>query len=118
MKFVPSGKVAMNEAFSGMAKDECLKLENWQFSRSPKDPEIQGVIAREEATFSSDVFDNVASEMPKNSWSLQTDVTGTVVTLKSHLWPGFYAYHRCNTSISGFVYMGDGIRNSDLPFMV
>ena len=70
LKFVPSGKVERNEAFSGLSKDECLKLENWQFSRSPKDPEIQGVIAREEATYSSEVFDCVANEMPKNSWSL------------------------------------------------
>ena len=46
------------------------------------------------------------------------DVTGTVATLKSQLWPGLYSYHRCNTSIYGYFYMGDGIRNGNLPFMV
>jgi hypothetical protein len=47
-----------------------LDLNNWQFSRDPQDPEIQGIIAREEATYSADVFDTVENEMPKKSWSL------------------------------------------------
>ena len=76
------------------------------------------MIARGEATYNVDCMDSVANELPKNSWSVQEDATGTVATLKSHLWPGLYAYHRCNTNIVGFVYMGDGITNLDLPFML
>ena len=70
MKFVPAGKCIQNEAFRGLSKSDCMNLENWQFSRDPKDEEIQGMIAREEATYCADVFDCVANEMPKKSWSL------------------------------------------------
>lgn len=118
MKFVPAGHTVLNEAFRGISKEESFKLENWKFTRKPRNPEIKGMIERGEAIYCSDSQDTVADDFPKNSWSLQTDATGTVTTLKSHLWPGFYAYHRCNTNIAGFFYMGDGIRNSNLPFMV
>jgi len=60
----------------------------------------------------------VGKDFPKNSWSIQMDVTGTVSTLKSQLWPGLFSYHRCNTPIYGYFYMGDGIRNANLPFMI
>ena len=93
-------------------------LDCWQFTRDPCDPEIKGLIDRDEAVFNDNCLDCVAKDFPKCSWSIQTDVTGTVATLKSQLWPGLYAYHRCNTSIHGYFYMGDGIRNGNLPFMV
>jgi len=86
--------------------------------RKAKDPEIESLIARGEAIYNSECLDNVSKDFPQNSWSIQEDVTGTVATLKSHLWPGFFSYHRCNTDITGFVYIGDGIRNNNLPFMV
>ena len=49
---------------------------------------------------------------------MQEDVTKSVVTVRSHIWPGFYAYHRCNTPSHGCVYIGDGLRNNDLAFML
>lgn len=86
--------------------------------RPPKDEEIKSLIARGEAVYNIDCLDSVAKDFPKKAWSIQSDTTGTVATLKSHLWPGLYSFHRCNTNIAGFVYMGDGIRNDNLPFMV
>uniref|UniRef100_A0A7S3IPB2 Radial spoke head protein 9 homolog n=1 Tax=Strombidium inclinatum TaxID=197538 RepID=A0A7S3IPB2_9SPIT len=117
-KFTPLEKIVENEAFNGLSKDQMLSVENWQFHRDPQDPEIQNLIARGEAVYNADCLDSVAKDFPKNSWSIQKDVTGTVATLKSHLWQGFYAYHRCNTDISGYIYMGNGIKNENLPFMV
>ena len=76
------------------------------------------MIARLEAVYSDDFLDPIAADKPNFSWSIIKDTTGTVATLRSQLWPGFYAYHRCNTSIYGSVYIGDGIKNIDLPFML
>ena len=118
LKYIPSGELIINEAFKGLSRDDSLKLENWHFSRKPTDPEICGRIQRGEQIFSTNCLETVANDCPKNAWSIQSDVTKTLATLKSHLWPGFMAYHRCNTDIVGFVYMGDGICNSNLPFMV
>ena len=121
LKYTPAQKFETNEAFCGLSKEDSFKFENWQFTRKAqgvKKSEIEDIFARGEAVYNSDCLETVAHELPKKSWSIQKDTTGTVATLKSHLWPGLYAYHRCNTNFSGCLYMGDGIRNDNLPFMV
>ena len=118
MKHTPLGKIIQNEGFRGLTKEMMCSLECWQFTRDPKDPEIKGLIERDEATFNEDCLDCVAKDFPKNSWNIQLDVTGTVATLKSQLWPGLFSYHRCNTDVYGYFYMGDGVRNANLPFMI
>ena len=34
------------------------------------------------------------------------------------LWPGYVGYHRANSPIQGGVYIGDGLKNLDLAFML
>lgn len=117
-KVVPSGALQRNEGFSGLSAADSLKLENWLFVREPQDKEVKGLYERDEAAFNANCLDSVCKDLPKDSWSIHQDATRTVATLKSHLWPGLYAYHRCNTQIFGFFYHGDGMKNADLPFMV
>lgn len=71
------------------------------FIRRPTDKEITGRIERGEAVYSDSAMETVASDSLHNSWSIQSDATGTVANLKSHRWPGYIAYHRCNTNIFG-----------------
>ena len=117
-KLVPAGKLEFNEGFKGLSAEDSMRLENWRFIREPKDPEVLGLYEREEATFSEQCLDQVNKDYPHKAWSIHSDVTSTVATLKSHLWPGLYSYHRCNTQSYGYIYIGDGISNADLPFMV
>jgi len=117
-KIVPNGNVMQNEAFRGLNRDDCFSLKNWQFMRVPQSDEIRGKRDRGEAVYDENCFDAVSHDTVQNSWSVQKDVTGTVATLRNNQWPGFMAYHRCNTDICGSVYLGDGICNHDLAFMV
>jgi hypothetical protein len=32
------------------------------------------------------------------------------------MWPGSYAFHKAGTKNFGSVYIGDGIKNTDVPF--
>lgn len=74
---------------------------------------------REEDLFISDFLDNSALDKPHSSWSIVKDpINPTVVTIRNRLWPGYFAYHRSNTSLFGGVYMGDGLKNVDLAFML
>ena len=118
LKYTPAQKLLVNEAFSGLTIEEAKKIENWQIMRKPTKKEIVDLHARGEAVYNMDGMDCVADDFPKKSWSIQVDATGTVTTLKSHLWPGLFSFHKCNTEMWGCVYMGDGIRNNNLPFMV
>jgi radial spoke head protein 9 len=120
-KVVPGpngGKLERNEGFAGLSPEDANTLSNWLFTRSPRDPEVKGLYEREEALFKEECLDNVSKDYPKMAWNIQKDATGTVATLKSQLWPGLYCYHRCNTQIFGLMYIGDGIKNINLPFMV
>lgn len=70
MKYTPAEKFEINEGFRGLSKAECCKMENWQFTRSPQDVEIQEMIARGEGVYNADCLDSVDKDFPKNSWSL------------------------------------------------
>ena len=56
--------------------------------------------------------------MPNDSWGVIYDASRTVATLRSQLWPGYFAYHRVRTPVHGAVYIGDGMPNINLPFML
>jgi radial spoke head protein 9 len=49
---------------------------------------------------------------------VQADESKTEVTIRSLVWPGYVSYHRANSRVFGGVYMGTGIQNYDLPFIV
>ena len=76
------------------------------------------MIQRDEAVYNSNFLDDISADFPKNSWSLVKDTTGSVANLRNNLWPGFYSFHRVNTPVFGSLYIGNGIRNNELPFMV
>lgn len=52
------------------------------------------------------------------SWSLQFECASKVCVLRSLLWLGLTFYHVPMTPQHGYVYMGDGTKNLDLPFML
>lgn len=118
IKMVPNGEIRINEAFRGLNKDDAFSLDNWLFTRAPQNSEIKGKAERGELTYDDNCADPVSSDSLKNSWSIQRDMTGTIATLRSNLWPGMYKWHRVNTNVFGSVYIGDGVRNENLSFMV
>ena len=63
-------------------------------------------------------MDPISKDNIKKSWSLQTDESGTEVTVRSLLWQGYVGYHRTNSSVFGGVYLGYGIRTQDLQFTI
>jgi radial spoke head protein 9 len=63
-------------------------------------------------------LDPLSQDAAKKGWSLQTDESKTEITLRSLVWPGYVGYHRTNSNIFGGVYMGNGIKSQDFPFLV
>lgn len=118
MKFTPLNQVKFNEAFRGQSRADAFQLSGWVHFRPVENKKQKDLIARQEAIFASDFLDDVSDDKPNFSWSIIKDTTGAVSTLRSQLWPGYYSFQRCNTPIYGSVYIGDGIRNIDLPFML
>ena len=74
--------------------------------------------SREDDIFSDNFLD--CAEVESNAhWTMQKDeINQTIVILRNRLWPGYTAYARANTAIYGGLYIGDGVCNCDLPFMI
>ena len=66
----------------------------------------------------NDFMDSIDSDKIKGSWSVQADESGSEVTIRSMVWPGYVGYHRANSCTFGGVYMGSGIKCHDLPFLL
>ena len=52
------------------------------------------------------------------SWSIQMERGNALVVLRSLLWPGLTFYHAPRTKNYGYIYVGTGEKNMDLPFML
>ena len=80
--------------------------------------EKQQATARCDDIFVSDFLDNAADVKRTGGWTVTKDVTQNVSVLRSRVWPGFISYHRANSQVFGNFYLGSGIRNTDLFFMI
>lgn len=118
LKYTPSHTVVQNEAFRGLSVDAAMDLSNWQHFRQVEVEENKDLIARHEAVYNENFLDALSTDMPHKCWSVLSDVTKSVAVVRNQLWPGYYGFHRCNTNVHGGVYIGDGLRNNDLPFML
>jgi radial spoke head protein 9 len=68
--------------------------------------------------FSTGFLDTLENDKPLGSWSVQIDSRGKNVSVRSLLWPGYFALHRLASNLFGGVYIGEGSKNIDLPFMI
>ena len=93
-------------------------LNNYMHLRPCIQEDKKELAEREEDIFCKDFLDGIKSDSPHGCWSILKDpVNPLVVTIRNSLWPGYAAYHRANSAHFGGIYMGDGIKNVDLPFM-
>jgi radial spoke head protein 9 len=118
VKLTPLHEVRKNEAFKGLTHDNAFLEESYLHFRSAQTKEKKELIQKDDAIFRQDFLESIAQDDIKGSWSVQPDTTRTQVIIKSLQWPGYYAYHRLKSKIFGGLYIGDGIKNVDLPFML
>ena len=58
------------------------------------------------------------SFLVQGTWCIQHQHSSMAVTVKSLSWMGFVFYHMPHTPYYGHVYVGNGLKNSDLIFML
>ncbi|XP_073667532.1 radial spoke head protein 9 homolog [Paramisgurnus dabryanus] len=114
----PSGKVQTNPSFGGLRPTEAAKLRNYLHFRKPVNLKTKSILEMAELNPAVDFLDPLSEDIPKGSWSLQSERGGTVCVLRSLLWQGLTFFHVPQTPQHGYIYMGDGLMNLDLPFML
>ncbi|KAL4630589.1 hypothetical protein GN956_G15902 [Arapaima gigas] len=113
----PSGRVQVNRCFEGLSESEAGKLSSYLHFSVPQQQKKKTILEIADLDPSIDFLDNLSEDMPKGSWSLQFE-RGSIVVLRSLLWLGLTFFHVPMTPQHGYVYMGDGLRNHYLPFML
>lgn len=118
VKMTPIHEVRRNEGFKGLRGPAAFSLESYVHFRPVLSKEKRDLIDRDDGIFNHQFLDSLASDTLKGAWTVQKDTTEGVAIIRNKLWPGYYAYHRANSAIYGSLYIGNGLRNNDLPFML
>ena len=117
-RMTPGNELVRSKTFEGLTMSSIKDLKNFGHFRKPEHQDKKDLINRGDSLYNFDFLDPVDKDIPKGSWSHFIDPSGSLSCLRSLLWPGFISYHRASSDIYGGVYIGDGVKNSDLPFMI
>ncbi|XP_048842378.1 LOW QUALITY PROTEIN: radial spoke head protein 9 homolog [Brienomyrus brachyistius] len=114
----PDGRVQTNRSFEGLSWSEAVKLSNYCHFTEPQAGKKNRILDMTRLDPSLDFLHSLTEDIPKGSWSLQLEKGSRVVVLRSLLWLGLSFFHVPMTPQHGYIYMGDGLKNMDLPFML
>jgi len=124
---VPKGSHSLNDDqkvvtapdFSGLSEIDALKLDNYVHLRPPTSLDKLRVMVRDDAEWKMTGFlDSLAQDQPKGAWAIRDEGYGANVHLRSLVWPGYAAFHVPRSKYYGGIYIGMGIKNHDLPFLL
>ncbi|XP_037009872.2 radial spoke head protein 9 homolog [Artibeus jamaicensis] len=114
----PFGPIHVNRTFEGLSVSEAKKLSSYFHFREPIDLKNKTLLEKADLDPSLDFMDSLENDIPKGSWSIQMERGNALVVLRSLLWPGLTFYHTPGTKNCGYIYVGTGEKNIDLPFML
>lgn len=117
-RMTPSHELVRNAAFEGLSREALRDISKYAHFRNVQLPEKREQLDRDDALFTYNFLDPIERDLPKGAWSLQIDHSGSLATVRSFLWPGYFAFHKANSNSFGGIYIGDGVKNTDLPFMI
>jgi len=75
-------------------------------------------LERDDAIFKPNFLDSALTDEPRGQWGIQKDSSENVAIIRNFLWPGYFSYHHGETKKFGGFYIGEGIKNCELPFML
>ena len=119
IKLTVAHEVARNVSFKGLGADEAFKLSSYSHFRNVQTKDKKEGLEKDDAIYQRNFLDDVSADKPPHGcWCIQRDAaTGTIAVLRNLMWPGSYAFHKAGTKVFGSIYIGDGLKNTDLAFM-
>ncbi|XP_050302634.1 radial spoke head protein 9 homolog [Anthonomus grandis grandis] len=114
----PDGVVVENLSFEGLSALEAREISSFQHDRAATQKYNTNLLTRDDYNYAMDFLDPLDIDIPEGSWIIQIAAGETLVLLKCLFWPGLVFFHVLKTRKHGFVYIGNGKRCIDLPFML
>jgi len=115
---LPIHEIRRNDNFLGLKSNELNNLSKFMHFRNVTTQVKKDLIEMDEAIFKFNFLDSLDLDDVKGSWSVQLDSTKTIANIRSLLWPGYFAFHKANSKLFGSIYIGNGIKNAEFPFMI
>ncbi|KJP87192.1 hypothetical protein AK88_03108 [Plasmodium fragile] len=103
--------------FSGLNMIEALKLTSWVHFRYPKNLTYDKIKSYN-TFFLNNFLDSIKSDVPASMWNVKVNNQLSKISIMNSLYPGYVFYHLLNTPFYASVYIGNGIPNYDLPFLL
>lgn len=107
-------EVERNVAFRGLPTSKCFSLANYSHFRNCQDSIKRMALLEDDAVFQANFLDEVQQDLPIGCWSIQKDSMGQTAVIRHNAWAGFVAYHEACTNDFGSVYVGDGLKNTEI----
>lgn len=117
-KLTPQHELRREEYFKGLKCEELIDIKNYSHFRNVQTEEKKDFIERDDAIFYTTFLDPIEVDQPQGAWTFHLDSTKSLVNLRNLKWPGYIAFHKAGSSYFGGIYIGDGLINADLPFML
>lgn len=111
-------RVSVNRMFSGLEEADAVQLHSFMHQRPPETVARRSIAEQLGLSKSLDFLDTIDTDVPVGGWSLQYDAGMRLVLLRSLLWPGFVLFLRPGTPHWGRAYVGTGLQNVDVAFML
>lgn len=114
----PDETVVINPNFYGLTGSEAKQLKSYLHIRIPQHRWNTNLLTRQDYNYSMDFLDSIDQDIPNGCWNLSLEQNGSVAYLKSLYWPGMMYFHKVKTPDAGFLYVGNGRKNFDVPFLL
>ena len=93
-------------------------LSNYLHFRNVQTEEKKQALDEPTAPFNPHFLESAQDDQPKGCWTLQKDERQETTVVRSLMWPGYTFYHKSDTRNFGAIYIGDGLKNLELHFIV
>lgn len=111
-------QVIKNTSYEGLSYEAAGQLRSYHHFRAPESDLCMMALEKPGIVRAAGFLDPIEADKPPGCFSLYYAASNTTAIIRSFYWPGAFFYHVIGTGKYGSVYIGDGIPNVDIQFML
>eukprot|EP00322_Chrysochromulina_rotalis_P007307 CAMPEP_0115845772 /NCGR_PEP_ID=MMETSP0287-20121206/9526_1 /TAXON_ID=412157 /ORGANISM="Chrysochromulina rotalis, Strain UIO044" /LENGTH=271 /DNA_ID=CAMNT_0003299559 /DNA_START=36 /DNA_END=851 /DNA_ORIENTATION=+ len=106
--------IVPSPTYAGQSFDVASNIKSFVFINQPKPTDVAAPALKAQTDF----LTSCADVVPSGALTSSFDAGSNVVTWRSLLYPGFLAYSCVGMPVHGCCYVGTGLKNTDIAFML
>uniref|UniRef100_A0A7S0V383 Radial spoke head protein 9 homolog n=1 Tax=Hemiselmis tepida TaxID=464990 RepID=A0A7S0V383_9CRYP len=111
-------QVAPNPYYKGLSLQQGTDMGSYLHLRKPEVLPTKPISELAGLSKTTDFLDRIGDDLPKGAWSLKHDTPNNIIVIRSLAFPGYAFFSVVGSNVFGSAYVGTGLRNWDLAFML